>query len=152
MSEGKRPGGLTALAVINFIFAVISVLGILGMVALMALSGSAEGLDEAAREMKQAFEEAGIGAGLLAVIVALNIVTTVLLVCSGIGYLKLKKFLGRGLGNAYAILTIGSSIASALIMPVKAGGGFNLAFLIGMIYPAITLILINTTFKEDLVN
>ena len=152
MAEGKRPGGLTALAVINFLFAVISVLGILGMVALIALSESGEIMDETAREMKQAFEDAGIGTGLLAVIFALNIITTILLVCSGIGYLKLKKFLGRGLGNAYAFLSIAGSLASALIMPVKAGGGFNLAFLIGIIYPLITLILINTTFKEDLVN
>lgn len=31
MNEGKRPGGLTALAVLNFIFSAWGLLGILGM-------------------------------------------------------------------------------------------------------------------------
>jgi len=32
------------------------------------------------------------------------------------------------------------------------GGGFNLGTVIGLIYPVLTLILVNTTFREDLVN
>jgi len=35
--------------------------------------------------------------------------------------------------------------------PADAGGGFNLLRMIGLIYPIVTLILINTTFKEDFV-
>jgi hypothetical protein len=33
-----------------------------------------------------------------------------------------------------------------------AGGGFNLGTILGLVYPVITLFLLNTTFKEDFVN
>ena len=33
MSEGKRPGGLTALAVLNFIFGGLGAIGALGLIA-----------------------------------------------------------------------------------------------------------------------
>ena len=39
MSEGKRPGGLTALAVINFVFAAWGLIGLLGLVAMFAFIG-----------------------------------------------------------------------------------------------------------------
>jgi hypothetical protein len=79
-------------------------------------------------------------------------VSNVLLFLSGIGYLKQKKVLGWMMGNAYAILSIVSSIISALTFPAEIGGGFNIGIIIGLIYPIVTLALLNTTFKEDLTN
>jgi len=76
----------------------------------------------------------------------------VLLLLSGIGYLKLKKFLGRMIGNTYAVISIVSSVISGIMFPSEMGGGFNIGTIIGLIYPIITLILLNTTFKEDLTN
>jgi hypothetical protein len=149
MTEGKRPGGLTALAVINFVFGGLGALGILGMVALFAILSSVPD-DETQQKMKEAWEEAG-GVTFLAVMVAISVVSTTLIIASGVGYLKQKKFLGRGLGNAYALLSIVSSIVGGLLTPADAGGGFNLWTLIGLVYPVVTLILINTTFKEDFV-
>ena len=138
MNQGKRPGGLTALAVLNFIFSGWGLLGLLGMITMFVLFG------------KLAIQAMGwpILIGLLVV----SAVSSILLLLSGIGYIKQKKFLGRALGNTYAILAIISGVVSALIMKPEIGGGFNIGGIIGLIYPLLTLILLNTTFKEDLAN
>lgn len=155
MASDKRPGGLTALAVFNFIFGGISVLGALALGALVPLMNFA--MEQAAEQMPpeqlaqiEAINE--IGAPLFILIALISLVTAVLLIASGVGYLKLKKFLGRTLGNAYAIISVVYSIASAMLLPVELGGGFNIMAIVGLIYPALTLILLNTTFKEDFVN
>ena len=155
MSENKRPGGLTALAVINFIWGGITALGALGLMVLIPLMGRI--MDEASTQMtpeQQAQMEAmrDISAPLLITLIVLSVVTAVLLIASGVGYLKLKKFLGRTLGNAYGILSVVSGVCSAFLLPVAIGGGFNIMAIVGLIYPVLTLILLNTTFKEDFVN
>ena len=85
-------------------------------------------------------------------LLALSVISSVLLLISGIGYIKQKKFMGRTLGNAYAILAIISGIVSAMMMKPEIGGGFSIGTIIGLIYPILTLILLNMTFKEDLTN
>ena len=57
--------------------------------------------------------------------------------------------LGRGLGSTYALLAIISSLASGLMLSPEAGGGFNIGTMIGLVYPVLTLVLVNTTFKHD---
>jgi hypothetical protein len=151
MSEGKRPGGLTALAVLNFIWGGLSALMVLGMFAILALLGKAErGGDEGARKAAEAWEK--IGTGMFYGVLALMAVTAALLIASGIGYLKQKRFLGRTLGNAYAIVSIGSSLVFAALVPTEANGGFNMGTIVGFVYPGLTLFLLNRTFKEDFVN
>lgn len=154
MSEGKRPGGLTALAVLNFVFSGINLLGCLGMVAMMAfihLAAEAGGSDdEGQRQAIEAWKQLGVGLfyGLLAMMAA----TALLLLLSGIGYLQQKKFLGRALGNLNAALSIGSSLVWGLaVQSDELGGGFNIGTILGLVYPLLTLVLLNTTFKEDFV-
>lgn len=147
--EGKRPGGLTALAVFNFIFGGSNALGVLAMAALFALIGAADLDDEAKQELARAWEE--VGKGVFTALFALMAVSAVLLIASGVGYLQQKKFLGRTLGNANAVLGIAASLGMAQLAPAAAGGGFSLGTLIGLVYPVLTLILLNTTFKEDFV-
>lgn len=152
MSEGKRPGGLTALAVLNFVFGGMGALGVLAMAAVFALMGavtaSAES-EEAQQKMAEAWEQ--IGKSWFLGFIALSAVSAALMIASGVGYLQQKRFLGRTLGNAYALLSIASSIGVALMLPADAGGGFNIPTMIGLIYPGLTLALLNTTFKEDFV-
>ncbi|MFC1637228.1 hypothetical protein ACFL5Z_20610 [Planctomycetota bacterium] len=152
MSEGKRPGGLTALAVINFVFAGWGVIGLLGLVAMFAFVGMipTDQMDETQKAQIEAFQNMGLPVFIF--IFALSIVSGVLLLLSGIGYLKQKKVMGWVLGNAYGVLSIVSSIVSAFMFPAEIGGGFNIGIIIGLIYPIITLVLLNTTFKEDLMN
>lgn len=153
MSEGKRPGGLTALAVINFIFGgfnAIYVLMLAGFAAVLnAGAASADANQDAkTREIIRAWEE---NAGLLYVLILLSAASATLLIASGVGYLKQKKFLGRTLGNVYAVLAIVATVVEALLTPAVAGGGFNLGTIVGLIYPVLTLLLLNTTFKEDFI-
>jgi hypothetical protein len=155
MSSDKRPGGLTALAVINFIFGALSLLGALALAVLIPLLGMA--MNQASQQMPpeqvaqlEALTE--MGAPLFITLAVVSFLTAALLIASGVGYLKLKKFLGRTLGNVYAVMSVVYSIGSALLLPVTLGGGFNIMAIVGLIYPVLTLILLNTTFKEDFVN
>jgi len=152
MNEEKRPGGLTALAVINFVFFGLGVLSILGMIALFALMGKipTEDMNEQQRVQFEAFQN--MGGGVVAILIGLSLVSNVLLILSGIGYLKQKRIMGRMLGNGYAVLNIASTIFSAVKFAPEVGGGFNIMSMVGLIYPVVTLILINLTFKDDLTN
>jgi hypothetical protein len=154
MSEGKRPGGLTALAVINFVFAGLTFLSVLSIGALIAILSATKGsaaVEKASQEMTKALSASGIGAVFLIFLTAISAISAVLLLISGIGYLKQKKILGRMLGNITALISIIVSVLTAAMLPVSAGGGFSLMFIINMIYPLLTLILLNTTFKEDFI-
>ncbi|HDY65357.1 MAG TPA: hypothetical protein ENH84_03875 [Phycisphaerae bacterium] len=151
MNEGKRPGGLTALAVLNFIFSGWGLLGIIGMIVMLALFGMlAENMDEQSRTQWEAMQTTG--RPMLICLLVASAISSILLLISGIGYIKQKKFLGRTLGNAYAILAIIIGVVSAVMMKREIGGGFTIGAIIGLIYPVLTLILLNTTFKEDLTN
>lgn len=152
MNQEKRPGGLTALAVINFVFCGFGLLGILGLAAMFTFMGDmpSNNMNEAQRAQMEAFQN--MGAPIFILIFVLSLITSVLLLISGIGYLKQKKVLGWGVGNVYAIVSIVSNIISGLMFSSEIGGGFNIGTIIGLIYPVLTLILLNTTFKEDLTN
>lgn len=152
MNEEKRPGGLTALAVINLIFSGWGLIGLIGLAALFAFIGKipTEDMQEAQRAQMEAFQNMGLPVFIF--IFILSLVSSVLLLLSGIGYLKQKKFLGWILGNIYAVITIISSVVSGILFVPELGGGFNIMTMVGLIYPVLTLILLNTTFKEDLTN
>lgn len=147
MAEGKRPGGLTALAVLNFVFGGLGALGLLAIFALIGIaSGTTLRTDEGTRSLGQLMNNIP-GVSVLYIILLLNVVIVALLIAAGVGYLGLKKVLGRGFGNAYGIL----SMATSGLMLVL-GWPFDIRMIIGLIYPILTLALLNTTFKEDLVN
>lgn len=159
MSSQQRPGGLTALAVINFVWGAFILLGTLASLALVAALVS--GAPIAPPNMPQAqapeFEaqmqslrDAGSAAFFVSLLTGAGY--AVLLIVSGFGYLKLKKFLGRTLGNVAAVLSVVSTLIGAMTLPPNLGGGFGLGAIIGLVYPAITLLLLNTTFKEDFVH
>jgi hypothetical protein len=153
MSEGKRPGGLTALAVLNFIFGGFGALGALGLITIMALLNVAAAeadLDEDGRALADAWAEAGMP--IFYLIVTTTALSAFLLIASGVGYIKQKIVLGRMLGNAYAILAILATVIQGASLSAEAGGGFNIGTIIGLIYPLLTLVLLNTTFKHDFTN
>jgi hypothetical protein len=150
MADGKRPGGLTALAVLNFVFGGLGLLGLLALFALMkgvetAASAAAEGGDAAGAEVVNAVSTS---AGPIYLALGLGLLSTILLIVAGIGYLGQKRFMGRTLGTVYALLAIGGSVVSLVLLKQ----GFGLSTIIGLVYPVLTLILLNTTFKDDLVN
>jgi len=142
MAEGKRPGGLTALAVLNFIFAGLGLIGALGMFALL---GAAESIGKHG-EFDKAMESTGNSSGVIYALIFLGLIGASVELAAGVGYIKQRRW-GRTLGNAYAILALaGTALGLALVK----GSSFGIFTIIGLIYPVLTLILINTTFKDDL--
>ena len=137
MADGKRPGGLTALAVLNFVFGGI---GVLGVLAAAALLGAVNQLSEGA-----VVDEMGAGVGMFQFI--LMALSAGLLIVSGVGYIGQKRVMGRMMGNFYGITSIANNGLSLV-----NGAEFSFFTIIGLVYPVLTLILLNTTFKEDLVN
>jgi hypothetical protein len=154
MNQEKRPGGLTALAVINFIFSGLSLIGLLGwLIIMLVIIGiiPTEQMNEIQKTQMAAFEKLGIP--IFIFIFVLSIISGILLLLSGIGYLKQKKIMGRLLGNLYAVINIISSVISGILIDdPDIGGGFNIMTIVGLIYPVLTLILLNSTFKDDLTN
>ncbi len=150
MSEEKRPGGLTALAVINFIFVGLALVGLASMMATYVGLIPTDNMPEEHKAQIEAFQSMSLP--LFVMIFAIAVISNVLLLLAGVGYLGQKKILGRTLGNAYAVISIVSSIVSGTMISSEAGGGFTIGTLIGLVYPVLTLVLLNTTFKEDLVN
>jgi hypothetical protein len=145
MAEGKRPGGLTALAVLNFVFAGLGLIVVVGMFALL---GAAEELGKHG-EFHDAMEKTGNSAGVIYGLIFLMFIRVAIMLAAGVGYIQQKKFLGRTLGNTYAILAL---LDTVLGLALIKGSSFGIGGIIGLVYPVLTLILVNTTFKDDLVN
>jgi hypothetical protein len=141
MSDGRRPGGLTVLAVLNFVFGCFGVIGIIGLVGILAVADA-----ETRAEFTRALGSEP-GSGTLALRLLLEVAAVGLMLAAGVGYLGMRRFLGRTIGNAYATLSL---VGTALVLAMSAAA-VNLGVLIGVTYPIVTLILLNTTFKDDLV-
>lgn len=190
MSEGKRPGGLTALAVFNFIGCGFDLLlGVLGSVFVIFLLQSDEfkeadreasaeappakeapaeaGPDadadaapdpasrkkERDREQFKQLRDMGVTVGNLTIKIVLYAALALLLLLSGIGYLKQKRFLGRKLGTIYAIASIATTAWELSLLPSEfRSGSATIGIVIAGVYPLITLLMINTIFKEDFTN
>jgi hypothetical protein len=150
MSEEKRPGGLTALAVFNFVFSGLGLIGLPGMVANYAGWLPTNRVAERYRPALEALQNLPLH--VFASIFFLSLLSYVFLLLSGIGYLQQKKVLGRILGSIYAILGIINTTVTAVTFPTDVYGGIHIMTMIDLIYPVLTLILLNTTFKEDLTN
>jgi hypothetical protein len=148
--EIKRPGGLTALAVINFIFGGLGIIGSAFSFLSMRMIGNmaTDSMPEAAKAKIEAFQS--IDPSLFTIMIFMSIISALLLLLSGIGYLKQKRMLGRIIGNIYGFYGISSVIISYLIMPKELFG--NISAIIGIIYPTLTLVLLDTVFKNDLNN
>jgi len=147
---------LTALAVLNFVFGGFGVLGVLGLWAAYALvSGAtkvvataAAGTPEAQNVANATNALAQTGGTMILIALILLLVSVTLLIVSGIGYLGQKKFLGQRLGSIYGLVSIGQTVISIAFLK----SGFGIGTIIGLIYPVLTLFLLNNTFKDDFVN
>src|SRR5262245_36400401 len=120
MAEGKRPGGLTALAVLNFVF---GGLGAIGLLAIYALLGGAKAVVEASGREFQA-----PAAGMVYVSLLLGLVSVCLMIASGVGYIQQKRFLGRVLGNTYAVFSLLGSVVGVAGLRT----GFGITNMIGL--------------------
>jgi len=141
-TPARRPAGLTALAAMNFIFAAIFGLSALSGLVVLGTRGGLEPGREAAALHKTAEVMAVIGPWLLAG----GLITALLLLLSGFGYLHQRLVQGRYLGNAYAILAL-----ALLATTIHSGHHPYSAFTFTpLVYPLVTLALINVFFRDRL--
>jgi len=131
------------LAVLNFVFGGFAVIG-----ALLFLTASVLVSKGAAMAHDMGGEVQTTGMAILWLNFALLAVSAFLLLASGVGYIKQRRFLGKTLGNGYAVCSLAGTVVNLALIH----GGFGIGTIIGMVYPILTLILVNTTFKDDLVN
>lgn len=132
-----RPGGLTALAVINVVLGGFNLIGIAKLAGALLKPEIRAGLEE---ELGHAVSDGGIRLFLVA-----STLEATLLIASGVGYLGQRRVLGRLLGSLYGLLAVATNTYEASF------SGFHIGTMIGIVYPLLTLVLVNTTFKPDLV-
>src|SRR5262245_60592599 len=109
----RRPGGLTALAVLNFVIGGLMSLYFFSLLMFFAMTDEmVKQMDPASRER---FERVKNDPNLHLVIVITTIVLGVgaaLLIASGVGYLKQKRW-GRVLGNLGALIGVGVAVLTS---------------------------------------
>jgi hypothetical protein len=142
MSEGKRPYGLTALAVLNFVFVGFVAVGAQALWARYSLVPSTPDVTITAYSLTQQ------DGPMILIAAILMLVSMTLLIVSGIGYIGQKRILGQRVGSIYGMI----GIAGTVLVLLVAKTGFGIETIIGLTYPILTLVLLNTTFKEDFVN
>lgn len=150
---GKRPGGLTALAVLNFVFGALEVFGAFGLGFLLAVRNDWVPIKNPEARSKMLQPVAGADDLVLQVLIVVIAVKAALLVLSGFGYLRQKRLLGRGIGSVYALTAIVYAIGVPLWLGDRGGErfAFSLASIVWLLHPLLTLVLVNGTFKEDFV-
>ena len=157
----NRPGGLTALAVLNFVFAGIGILGVIALIGVLALASGvnqlADAANAAAAQSGDATAAAAVAQGQAALnsvgsigwlIVLLSVVSIVLLFISGVGFLKQSKGKGQKVAMIYGIF----GIATTVLQLILIGGGFGFSAIIGLVYPVLLIVLPMTVFKDAFVN
>jgi hypothetical protein len=138
---GKRPGGLTALAVLNFVFGGFGAIG--ALLGFLGLGLIKEGIQKA-EAMGAKYEGQSLTGAYI--VIALTAVAAVLLISAGVGYLKQTKA-GRSLGNMYVLASLAGTVVG-----VVTGGGIGAFTVLFSIYPVLTFILINSSYKQNLSN
>ena len=121
----KRPTGLTVFAVINFIFAGLMALSLIATVSSSSLR-----------------EQAGVT--LSAYTILSPTITTILLIVSGVGFLRVSYRAGFLCGMAFTILSLGN------IMYFNAMNQFS-GFLLhvpSMVYPTVLLLMLTLKYKQ----
>jgi hypothetical protein len=134
---GRRPGGLTALTILNFVFGAFGLIGVATLAYAMTDPEFRETFDKSLRE--PATDQ------WLAIMIAAGAIEALLLLLSAIGFLGQRLVLGRIVGSVYGIWGLAEN---AYMVSVA---GFDITTMIGIVYPLLTLVLVNTTFRDDLV-
>jgi hypothetical protein len=143
----KRPGGLTALAILNFVFGGFNFIGgvVMALFSLLFSAGAAAVSNSPSADPNLKAEVAKVaatGTGILWLVTLVCLVVCGMLIVSGVGYLKMKKFVYT-IGNAYAIVGIVYTVLGLAFMGTTVFGA-----IIGIAYPVVTLALLNTKFKK----
>ncbi len=140
MERNVRPSGLTAFAIINFIFAGVIGISVMLSVGTLACAGSFS------RTQALGPETANISL----VTTILNLAVMALLVVSGIGYLKCSPILGRLFGSVYACADAVKTIIALLSLGILQQGSTFIAIITvgNFVWPLLTIVFINFVFND----
>jgi len=158
MAATDRPSGLTALAVINFLLSLMQGFAILDLL-LTRFVFASNLLDRADRGNHEApaaqvemlrdlFQVSPLHVGILATLMALS---GLLLLATGFGYLKRRRFWGRHLTTAYVICDLTYVGALLALMPESYVRSLGIGLLRTAFYPIFLGGVIHTVFRRDLV-
>lgn len=164
MESTMRPGGLTTLSVLNFLFSAWKLLeglsNLLWLGICVAL-GSGEDSDSSGERLQMfqdvldTIEESGITREVfmtqLALSLGINILIVPLLICSGIGYLKQKRVLGRWMGTLYGLIASTGGLILIGFLYRQSSHLVQIGHLMSLVYPLLTLYVLNVSFRKDLV-
>jgi len=178
MTAADRPGGLTAMAVINAVlsclYAIASLASLMTLLVVHPQPGDAPGAHPAGTVTvtpaagTSTTDPDGPGADSVqadaphphhfrhhgpvsrteqALGLVKCVLCAVLLAISAVGYLRLQRLNGRYVGSLYALVAMLFFVAEHHLshQPLAITG------LIALIYPVLTLVYVNTTFRGDLV-
>jgi len=148
MATSDRPSGLTALAVIQFIFCPLEGIGCIGLIAMRLIAGQTQA--EAHPHPESAIFASIPWLNIIALVI-FGMLSALLLLLSGIGFLKRKRLLGRWVGNVYAVVAIGYAASSLVLLPKELTGGVTLDLIRSFFYPLFLALLLNFVFRKDLV-
>jgi hypothetical protein len=118
-----------------------------------AHEGAEEGAGQPTKEEEQAIAALraleNIPNGKLVAHVALSLSCAGLLLVTGIGYVRQRRW-ARLFANIYAPVSIAATLFETTLVPHDLGGGMRFMGIIYFIWPLLTVFLVNTTFREDL--
>jgi len=142
---GRRPGGLTALAILNFVFGAGALFA-----RMLRLSAVAESREVTGWFVTRALSEsAAPSVNLVYAFYGLGLLVAALEIVAAIGYLGRKKVIGYFVGNAFAVLGIAYDVW-AVILFWSVFGSFTLAFsALGFAYAVITLGALNIAYRRQ---
>ena len=144
-APAKRPGALTFLAGLNFAFAACWAIAVLILRFVINLKNDPTSLPQGLEERTIIVVNAAMAlpAWLLWERVVGGIFKILLWVGGGIAYLRMRR-VGRTLGTIYAVFSLAEGVLGIAV------GSPVVAELIGCLFPAITLVLVNVVFKDVL--
>jgi hypothetical protein len=104
--------------------------------------------DEEVRQLAEALKAAS-PMELIAMVTS-SAIASLLMIVAGVGYLQQRRTMGRRVGNLACLTMI---VAVALEQNLLSGtdGGFGFGTIPAVLYPVLSLFLLNTTFKEDFI-
>lgn len=159
-----RPGGMTALAIVAFVFAGLELLAAMSLVSAFVMLQSGFDID-AAEARADAFQEGEDIEGPVIdkqglqvfrsiqrhpkayyLNLFLHILAIPALVVGGIGILKMRRGIGRNLGGLAAFIVLGASAQSVIMQ------GMTMKALADMVFPALMLVYLFVVFRKDFVS
>ncbi len=146
MAVSNRPGGLTAMAVFNFVFGGIAIL--VWLVTMAQIGSRHERRMEQQRQRLIEPDFVPASKRLKLARCLLGLAYGGLLIASGVGYLLQKRGLGKTLGLLFVLTCVGQTLVNVILVD-KRMGPLSLWM---VVYTVMTVIVLFTVFKDDFPN